>query len=54
MAIVLIHMPTVNPAPVLRARQCPYCGSELLQRWGAVAKPLRDTDTDLEVIQVLR
>src|SRR6476620_326374 len=52
MAIVLIQLPTVNPCPVVRAKQCPYCGSELLQRWGAVAKPLRDTD--FEVVQAYR
>jgi len=52
MAIVLIQLPSVNPTPVIRAKQCPYCGSELLQRWGAVAKPLRDTD--FEGVQAYR
>lgn len=44
MAIVLIQLPTVNPTPVVRPKQCPYCSSEIMQRWGAVHKPLRDTD----------
>lgn len=54
MAIVLIQLPTVNACPGVRARQCPYCGSQLLQRWGGVAKPLRDTDLELEVVQAYR
>ena len=52
MAIVRIQLPTVNPSPVLRAKQCAYCGSELLQRWGTVQKPLRDID--FEAIQAYR
>jgi transposase-like protein len=52
MAIVRIQLPTVNPSPVARAKQCPYCQSGLLQRWGAVSKPLRDTD--FEAVQAYR
>lgn len=52
MAIVLIQLPTVNPAPAVRPKQCPYCASEILQRWGAVHKPLRDTD--FEGVQAYR
>ena len=52
MAIVLIQLPTVNPALAVRPKQCAYCGSGLLQRWGAVPKPLRDTD--LEMVQAYR
>lgn len=52
MAIVRIQMPFVNPAPTVRPKQCPYCGSDILQRWGTVHKPLRDTD--LEEIQAIR
>lgn len=52
MAIVLIQLPAVNPAPVARPKQCSYCASELLQRWGAVGKPLRDTD--FEAVQAYR
>jgi transposase-like protein len=44
MAIVRIQLPTVNPATIARPSQCPHCGSEILQRWGVVQKPLRDTD----------
>ncbi len=49
MAIVLIQLPSVNPTPVVRPKECPYCGSEIVQRWGAVQKPLRDTDYEAVV-----
>lgn len=49
MAIVLIQLPSVNPTPVVRPKECPYCGSEIVQRWGAVQKPLRDTDHEAVV-----
>lgn len=54
MAIVLIQLPTVNPDPTVLARpkQCPRCCWEILQRWGTVTKPLRDTGW--EEIQVYR
>jgi len=54
MAIVLIQMPTVKSAPAVRPKQCPYCGSELLQRWGTVCKPLRDTDLEVAQVQAYR
>lgn len=52
MAIVLIQLPTVNPSPAARPKQCPYCTGGVLQRWGAVRKPLRDTD--FEAVQAYR
>src|SRR5438105_1289948 len=56
MAIVLIQMPSVNPDPssLPRLQKCPnpQCNSEILQRWGIVSKPLRDTEW--EEIQVYR
>lgn len=52
MAIVRIQLPCVNPMPDTRPKQCPHCGCEVLQRWGTVAKPLRDLD--LEVVQAYR
>ncbi len=53
MAIVRIQIPFVNPDPLAtRPRVCPKCGSEILQRWGRVGKPLRDTD--LEAVEVYR
>lgn len=52
MAIVLIQMPSVNPTPAARPKECPHCGCEILQRWGATQKPLRDTD--FQVVQSYR
>lgn len=43
MAIVRIQLPTVNLTPVDRPKQCRYCSCEILQRWGVVLKPVRDT-----------
>lgn len=52
MAIVRIQLPTVNPVPAARPKHCPYCGCEILQRWGAAQKPLRDID--YEAVQAYR
>src|SRR5437868_12379486 len=56
MAIVLIQMPSVNPDPssLPRPQKCPnpQCNSKILQRWGIVSKPLRDTEW--EEVQVYR
>jgi DNA-directed RNA polymerase subunit RPC12/RpoP len=43
MAIVLLRLPDVEPKPTGRPRHCPYCGSQILQRWGRVSKSLQDT-----------
>src|SRR5437870_5210069 len=56
MAIVLIQMPSVNldPTSLARPHKCPnpQCACEILQRWGIVSKPLRDTEG--EEVQVYR
>lgn len=52
MAIVLIQLPSVNPTPLVRPKECRYCSSEILQRWGGVHKPVRDTD--FEGVQAYR
>ena len=56
MAIALIQMPSVNPDPSLlpRPQKCPNpeCECQILQRWGIVSKPLRDTEW--EEVQVYR
>ena len=41
-------MPEIEKQPKSRPRQCPYCGSYILQRWGRIVKPVRDTH-ELEV-----
>lgn len=54
MAIVRIQLPTVNLDPHSSGRpgKCPKCECEILQRWGIVSKPLRDTEW--EEVQVYR
>ncbi len=54
MAIVRIQLPTVNLDPMScgRPSKCPRCENEILQRWGIVSKPLRDTEW--EEVQVYR
>ncbi len=46
MSIVRIQLLTVNLTPTVRPKECSHCGSEILQRWGVVHKPLRDTDVE--------
>jgi DNA-directed RNA polymerase subunit RPC12/RpoP len=41
-------LPEVNAHPNRRPNICRYCGSGILQRWGRISKPVRDTH-DLEV-----
>lgn len=52
MAIVTLGLAEVNDEISTRPRGCPYCGSVLLQGWGKVAKPLRDTQ--LNEVEVRR
>jgi transposase-like protein len=49
MPVILIRLPEFNINPDERPRQCPYCGSQILQRWGKVSKPIKDRG-DLTVI----
>jgi transposase-like protein len=50
MAIVTLNLAQVNQETESRPRQCPYCGSSLLQGWGKLRKPLRDPQlTEVEV-----
>jgi DNA-directed RNA polymerase subunit RPC12/RpoP len=46
--VIWVRMPDIQTSPNARPRQCPYCGSYILQRWGRIAKPVRDTH-ELEV-----
>ena len=41
-------MPEVETSLQQRPRKCPQCGSGILQRWGTITKPVRDTH-ELEV-----
>ncbi len=41
--IIWLRMPDVNTEPKGRPKRCPHCGSYILQRWGRITKPIRDT-----------
>ena len=43
MSIVVLQLPKVKRQTGARPRQCKYCKGEILQRWGKVKKPVRDT-----------
>lgn len=42
MSIVTLHLPEVKYCQEARPHQCPYCRGETFQRWGGVAKRVRD------------
>ncbi len=44
MAIVVVRFPHVASAPSGKSRQCPHCGSAILQNWGQTSRPVRDAD----------
>jgi DNA-directed RNA polymerase subunit RPC12/RpoP len=48
MPVIILRPRKTNPHTSGRPEQCPYCGSEIFQRWGEVTKPVRDKD-DLDV-----
>ncbi|MBI3913233.1 MAG: transposase [Chloroflexi bacterium] len=43
MAIITLRLTAVNSHPEDRPTHCHYCGHALLQKWGTVAKPIRDS-----------
>lgn len=43
MAIITLRLSTVNVQPSDRPLACRYCGHGVLQKWGAVTKPVRDS-----------
>lgn len=42
MSIVTLRLPEVKYCQENRPEKCPYCGGETFQRWGGVAKPVKD------------
>jgi len=50
MPVILIRLPEVTISPSNRPGECPHCGSSILQRWGSVAKPVRDRRDIVAVI----
>lgn len=53
MAILTLRVPQVKTETNGRPAGCPHCGSSILQRWGPVAKPIRDT-LESGTIQIYR
>ncbi len=43
MSIVVLQLPKVKRQRETRPKKCAYCKGEILQRWGEVKKPVRDT-----------
>ena len=50
MPVILIRLPSVNMMTNGRPEQCPHCGSQILQRWGRVTKPVKDKQDIIAVI----
>jgi transposase-like protein len=42
MSIIVLQAPEVKYSQADRPSHCPYCSGETFQRWGGVAKPVRD------------
>ncbi|MDE3087942.1 MAG: hypothetical protein KGJ80_00965 [Chloroflexota bacterium] len=43
MAIITLRLTPVNSHPEDRPTACRYCGHPILQKWGTVTKPVRDS-----------
>ena len=43
MAIITLRLTAVNSHPTNRPSSCPYCRYSILQKWGTVIKPVRDS-----------
>ena len=43
MAIITLRLAAVNSHPEDRPARCRYCGHPILQKWGIVTKPVRDS-----------
>jgi DNA-directed RNA polymerase subunit RPC12/RpoP len=52
MPVIVLRLAEPTPIVAERPTHCPYCGSEVFQRWGATLKNLQDTD--LQTIENFR
>lgn len=41
--VIWLRLPDFSTRPLARPRRCPHCGCYILQRWGKIVKPVRDT-----------
>lgn len=51
MAIITLRLTPVNTHPQDRPATCRYCSSTILQKWGTVTKPVRDSQLEHVVVQ---
>jgi DNA-directed RNA polymerase subunit RPC12/RpoP len=49
MPVILIQLPEVDYQRKSRPHQCPYCESQILQRWGSVTKPIKEREDTVAV-----
>jgi len=54
LSIIWLRLPDVKMEPKGRPRRCPHCGSYILQRWGRITKPVRDTHELVVVVHRYR
>jgi hypothetical protein len=50
MPVILIRLPETRIDPSGRPEKCPYCDSQILQRWGSVTKPVKARSDFVAVI----
>lgn len=50
MTIVTLHLTDVKIAAENRPKECPYCASQVLQRWGSSLKSVKDTQVDQALV----
>jgi len=44
MPVILLRLTKATQPSQRRPSECPHCGSQILQRWGQVSKPVKDQD----------
>ena len=53
MPVVWLRLPQIRDEEIfveVRPRSCPYCGGQILQRWGRITKPIKDVQEDQLVL----
>ena len=50
MPVILLRLTKADYQPSERPSECPYCGSQILQRWGQVTKPVKDPQDLMTVV----
>lgn len=50
MPVILLRLTKAEYQPSDRPSSCPYCGSQILQRWGQVSKPVKDPQDLMTVV----